>query len=171
MLGPLPRPHLVAGLFYARVYPTSDKKCAEIYKFFPIEFSLSYYPNPSRKSSECLRDSYVKSAYVLEGHTPRRARSRREHAQFMRDKAQRQICWTDLGDVGYVSTIFLGRDTGEVAGVPILFETMARIGADYSDQVTRRYATYHDAIAGHAELVTEHYEAVRKNNRTAKLSV
>jgi hypothetical protein len=85
----------------------------------------------------------------------------------MHDRARLQLCWTDLGGVGYVSTIFLGRDTGEVPGVPILFETMARIGADYTDEVTRRYATYHDAIAGHAELVTEHYEAMRKSNQAA----
>lgn len=111
----------------------------------------------------------MKSAYVLEGHAPRRARTRREFAQFMRDRAQLQLCWTDLGHVGYVSTIFLGRDSGDVPGVPILFETMARIGADYADDVTRRYATYDDAMAGHAELVAEHYAAVRKNNRVAKL--
>lgn len=102
---------------------------------------------------------------MLEGLTPRRARTRREHMAFMRDRSRLQLRWTDLGNVGYVSTIFLGRDTGEVPGVPLLFETMARIGADYADDVTRRYATYEDAMTGHAELVAEHYEAVRKNNR------
>lgn len=103
----------------------------------------------------------MKSAYVLDGHEPKVARTRREWQEFMADKARLQLLWTDLGNVGYVSTIFLGRDTGEVPGLPILFETMARIGPNYADDVLRRYATYEAALAGHAELVAEH-NAARK---------
>lgn len=103
----------------------------------------------------------MKGAYVLDGREAKVARTRREWQEFMSDKGRLQLLWTDLGNVGYVSTIFLGRDTGEVPGVPILFETMARIGADFSDDVLRRYATYEAALAGHAELVAEH-KAARK---------
>lgn len=106
----------------------------------------------------------MKSAYVLEGKTVRRAKTRREWREFMQDASARQLKWTELGGVGYVSTIFLGRDTGELPGVPILFETMARIGRDFADDVTRRYATWDDAMAGHDDLVREHQAAVRKRN-------
>jgi hypothetical protein len=78
----------------------------------------------------------------------------------MTDKRKLQLWWTDLGTVGYVSTVFLGRDTGEVPGVPVLFETMARIGPDFSDAVERRYSTWEAAIEGHADLVAEHHRLV-----------
>ena len=102
----------------------------------------------------------MKGAYVLEGKTPRRAKTRREWQAFMSDKRQLQLAWTDLGDVGYVSTVFIGRDTGEVPGLPVLFESMARIGPDYSDAVERRYPTWEAALLGHAELVAEHHRLV-----------
>ena len=68
----------------------------------------------------------------------------------------RRVAWDELEGVGYVSTVFLGMDHAFGNGPPQLFETMARIGDHWAEEVMRRYSTYEDALAGHNELVAEH---------------
>lgn len=64
-------------------------------------------------------------------------------------------CRVDLSDVGEltVSTVFLGYDVGYSSirgGPPILFETMPG-----RSDVADRYATWDEAVAGHAAVVAE----------------
>jgi hypothetical protein len=51
-----------------------------------------------------------------------------------------------------VSTIFLGVDHSLLDSVPVLFETMVFDEKGLSEQ--RRYHTWDEAMAGHAEIVT-----------------
>lgn len=103
-----------------------------------------------------LRGAAKTGKYVLDGRRLRRAYTELEWELFMADKSNWQLAWTDLGGVGYVSTIFLGQDTQQVPFAPLVFETMARIGIDFSEDVLRHYSTWDGAMAGHAELVAEH---------------
>jgi hypothetical protein len=81
------------------------------------------------------------------------------------DIENRRVAFDELGGVGYVSTICLGLDHSFGAGPPILFETMARIGTHWAEEVMRRYSTYEQALAGHAELLAEHRASVAAVNK------
>ena len=59
----------------------------------------------------------------------------------------------DCADGYRVSTVFLGLDMNFGDGPPILFETMTFYGGTEHDQL--RYATYDQALAGHALLLAE----------------
>jgi hypothetical protein len=102
--------------------------------------------------------------YVLEGKTPRLARSMAEHAsqfeQFSKSSGKEvwRVAETELPN-GRVSTVFLGFDHNWYPeGPPILFETMVFLNNDDS-QEQRRYATWEQAEAGHAEAVARHMHA------------
>jgi hypothetical protein len=60
-----------------------------------------------------------------------------------------QIARDEIGDIS-VSTVFLGIASGEVDGVPILFETMV-----LPSNSVRRYTTHQQALAGHAQTVRD----------------
>lgn len=78
-------------------------------------------------------------------------------------------CRVDLTDVDdlTVSTVFLGYDVGysEIrGGQPILFETMI-FGPGLSE-VADRYATWDEAVAGHAEIVRQQRSKVVQFRRS-----
>lgn len=58
---------------------------------------------------------------------------------------------TPVGDVG-IRTVFVGLDPwGSADSPPLLFETLVFGGR--LDQEQRRYVTWDEAVAGHAEMV------------------
>ena len=62
------------------------------------------------------------------------------------------VVWkSDLGDRGFVSTVFLGIDHNWGDGPPVLYETMVFGGPLDEEQV--RYCTRAEAAAGHDEIV------------------
>jgi hypothetical protein len=98
--------------------------------------------------------------YVLDGHEPRAVADAQVWGTWWM-LADRRVAFTDLG-YGTVSTVFLGIDHNHFGdGPPILFETMVFAnpkGAAFPDELDglmRRYATWDEAEAGHAEVVAE----------------
>jgi hypothetical protein len=104
--------------------------------------------------------------YVLdEQGNPVPERDLLKWAAWMEDDKHRRLLKTDLGPLGWVSTIFLGMDhdflsmlreeqpelSDEQPHWPILWETVV-FGGPYDDE-QRRYRSKEDAIEGHAELV------------------
>lgn len=83
-----------------------------------------------------------------------------EWADWFKNLDNRRVAYDELGGRGYVSTVCLGLDHSFGYGPPQIFETMARIGTYYAEDVMRRYATYDEALAGHAELLAEHRAAM-----------
>ena len=65
-----------------------------------------------------------------------------EWMRLFEDAAYRQVDRTDVGELGYVSTVWLGFDP------PHLFETM-----HFPTNWCRRYATLDEARRGHLETV------------------
>ena len=102
--------------------------------------------------------------YALDGHEPVALSGPTAVLQWGRwfEKAKRQVAFTDLG-FGSVSTVFLGVDHRHWGdGPPIVFETMVfenpTPGQPFPEELaglTRRYATWDEAEAGHAEMVAE----------------
>ncbi|MFL9934241.1 hypothetical protein P0D88_34840 [Paraburkholderia sp. RL18-103-BIB-C] len=80
----------------------------------------------------------------------------------------RRVAYDELDGRGYVSTICLGVDHNFCDGPPMLFETMARMGAHLAEDVMRRYSTYDEAAAGHAELLAEHRAAIAAVDRLTR---
>lgn len=91
--------------------------------------------------------------YILDGRTPVPAPDMAAYAEWTaqanRD-GRRRVGRTEVGGVE-VSTVFLGTDHNYGFGDPALFET-AVFGPGETD-VVRRYATWDEAEAGHAEVV------------------
>lgn len=73
------------------------------------------------------------------------------------ETANRRVAVDSFGPIT-VSTVFLGLDHNFGSGAPILFETMVFGGP--LDGKEDRYATYSEAVAGHARMVRR----VRKDN-------
>lgn len=81
-------------------------------------------------------------------------------------EGSRFVAREEFEDGSYVSTIFLGLDHSFFDGPPVLFETMAFTGAKKPNPLTgrehpeelrhRRYCTWDEAMAGHADAVAEH---------------
>jgi hypothetical protein len=97
----------------------------------------------------------VLGLYVLDGHTPRRAKDVLEWAiEFEQSINSKQVALTKLGDVT-VSTVFRGIDSNVMfpGRAPQLFETMI-FGGPF-DLRTWRYATWDEAEAGHEDAVRE----------------
>ncbi|NUX58706.1 hypothetical protein [Paraburkholderia youngii] len=88
----------------------------------------------------------------------------------------RQLARDDIAGC-MVSTIFLGIDHGYGRGEPVLFETMAfssatkpltyggRTSDVHEELEQRRYCTYAEAMAGHAEVCAEIRKTVAQLNR------
>ena len=74
------------------------------------------------------------------------------------DTPQRIIARDEIGDV-LVSTVFMGLDAGMGTRTPLFFETLVFRG-EHND-MSDRYATRDEALAGHREIV----QAVRRSQR------
>ena len=83
--------------------------------------------------------------YYLDGHEakPCNMRTWAEHGL-------PRVALTKIGAVD-ISTVFLGLDHSNGEGPPLLFETMIFGGP--LDEEQRRYTTWDEAEAGHAEMV------------------
>lgn len=57
-----------------------------------------------------------------------------------------------------VSTVFMSIDHGFASPVPICFETMVFKVGSSSDIDCQRYATYEEALRGHAEMLAKYME-------------
>jgi hypothetical protein len=66
------------------------------------------------------------------------------------ETAERRVAFTQLPGVD-ISTVFLGIDHRHGDGPPLVFETMVFGGT--LDQEIRRYGTWDEAAAGHADTV------------------
>lgn len=74
------------------------------------------------------------------------------------ETAERHVALDDLGELGRVSTVFLGFDHGWHDDRPVLWESMVFGGPLDQEQV--RYRSRAEALVGHAALV----EAVKTGN-------
>ena len=86
--------------------------------------------------------------YILKDNEPQPCEDLVEWAMWM-GESNRQIARDEIGDVR-VSTAFIGIAPGEADGVPALFETMV-----FPSNSVRRYTTYQQALAGHAQTVRD----------------
>jgi hypothetical protein len=84
--------------------------------------------------------------YILSGNEPQACEDIVEWAMWM-GESNHQIARDEIGDI-CVSTAFIGIASGEVKGVPLLFETMV-----FPSNSVRRYTTYQQAIAGHSQIL------------------
>jgi hypothetical protein len=103
-----------------------------------------------RKPYRALRES----KWILNGKVPTPCSDLMRWAQWM-ETADRTVARTQLlGGEVLVSTIFLGLDHSfRDKGRPVLFETMV-FTSDNADLDMWRYATWDEAEAGHAKMVT-----------------
>ena len=85
--------------------------------------------------------------WVLDGHVPREG-TPSEWSAMWADPESRRVARDTVGDID-VSTVFLGIDHAMDGGPPLLFETMTF--GPVED--TWRYATWDEAVAGHARVV------------------
>lgn len=89
-------------------------------------------------------------SYILKDCVPVPCDDRSEWGKWS-DTADRRVEQTEIDGV-FISTVFLGIDHNFIGrGPPILFETMVFGGA--LDEEQRRYATWDEAVAGHAAMV------------------
>jgi hypothetical protein len=135
-------------------------------------------PTPPELAREARKERFDKLDAELDASFPN---ARTMHYRLMPDKSvqpcslfefteqmqspERRVAFDELEGVGFVSTIFLGLDHSFFKGPPLLFETMARIGDRWAEEVMRRYSTYDEALAGHNELVAEHRAAMAAINK------
>ena len=97
------------------------------------------------------------------------------------EKFESRIVAHDVVDGRLVSTVFLGLDHGfSMSGPPVLFETMVfsdgvktfKWGTherEYHEELDqRRYCTWAEAVAGHAEILAETRAIVAKMNSVTK---
>ena len=90
--------------------------------------------------------------FILDENHVARPAPLMEWAEWMQ-RTDRRVAVDVIGD-SKVSTVFLGVDHrffGE--GPPLLFESM--IFGGLFDQDQRRYSTWEEAVAGHAEMVAK----------------
>lgn len=95
--------------------------------------------------------------YVLEddGRTPRATQDVVEWGRCL-DGPHQQVAEDIVGEAR-VSTVFLGVETSGMTP-PLLFETMVFGGALGGEQ--SRYATYEEAVAGHARVLARLFALV-----------
>lgn len=86
--------------------------------------------------------------YILKDTKPQPCENLEEWAMWM-GESNCQIARDEIGDVS-VSTAFIGIDSSEVDGVPVLFETMV-----FPSNSVQRYTTYQQALAGHSQIVSD----------------
>src|SRR5215475_9122370 len=91
--------------------------------------------------------------YILEDQQPVPCTDAVDWAEWMETHRQeRRVALDRVGDLN-VSTVFLGNDAALFSPVPILFETMVFAPGGAAGDFQRRYATWDEAAAGHAEVV------------------
>ncbi|WP_310412548.1 hypothetical protein [Chamaesiphon sp. OTE_8_metabat_110] len=83
--------------------------------------------------------------YILKDNQPQLCEDLEEWAVWY-GSTSHQIASDRIGDIS-VSTAFVGIAKGEVDGLPILFETLVSPSGE-----VRRYATYEQALEGHAQI-------------------
>jgi hypothetical protein len=88
----------------------------------------------------------VSQRYILKDNQPQLCEDLAEWAMWY-GSTSHQIASDHLGDTS-ISTAFIGIAAGEVDGLPILFETQVSPSGEI-----RRYATYQQALDGHAQIV------------------
>lgn len=92
-------------------------------------------------------------------------------ATFEERKEYKQVAYTEVGGMAFVSTVWLGVNHRMGPGPPLIFETMAFVIPRDDDPpglfghpnlasldefiASRRYSTEEQALAGHAEVVAE----------------
>lgn len=86
--------------------------------------------------------------YILKDTEPQPCENLEEWAMWM-DESNCRIARDEVGNVS-VSTVFLGVASGEVDGIPVLFETMV-----LPSNLVRRYTTHQQALAGHSQIVCD----------------
>lgn len=90
--------------------------------------------------------------YILASDNTLRAVDLHDWATWFEENHTRRQLARSAVPHGRVSTVFLGLDHNfDPAGPPLVFETMVFGGPH--DQYQRRYATYGEAMAGHAQTV------------------
>jgi hypothetical protein len=94
----------------------------------------------------------VSGNYRLEGRTPVAVDDVCEWAAWF-ETADRQVARDLTAGGAEVSTVFLGLDHSWTGPPPILFETMVFGGPLSDDQ--DRYATWDEAVAGHASMLAK----------------
>ncbi len=93
----------------------------------------------------------LRDKYILDGHTPIPT-DLETWARWFDSDEKRRVGYDDF-DGGYVSTVFLGLDHNfGRTGPPLLFETMIFGGPN--DGYQERYATWDEAVEGHARILT-----------------
>lgn len=93
--------------------------------------------------------------WILDGHTPRPARTLMEWAHFYEDFSKRIVKHDEVGNI-LVSTVFLGLDHNYFGkGPPLLFETMLLSKTTSTGNYQERYATWDEAEKGHARALAE----------------
>ena len=109
-------------------------------------------PRPNRREPIAGLGHYVLAA---DGRTPLLEENFMEWARWFETSGEsRRVGRTEIGSLGYVSTVFLGLDHGWRSPRPILFETMSFLGdGDHGETYFARYATWDEAEAGHAAIV------------------
>jgi hypothetical protein len=97
--------------------------------------------------------------YILggpDGHTPILEEDFLEWAKWYEKRVEVcRVAWTEIANVGVISTIFLGLDHGFGSARPVLFETMSQFGEGWGEEYFARYHTWDEAIAGHMAFVAE----------------
>ena len=91
--------------------------------------------------------------FILNGKIPEACSDTLRWARWFEDVEKRRIAQELVGDI-WVSTVFLGIDHGWNKKTPILFETMCFTDKESADSLPfNRYATWDEAMAGHATAV------------------
>ena len=73
--------------------------------------------------------------------------------EWMAKNDRRKIVKQETVEARWVSTVFLGLDHNWGDGKPALFETMIFSNGDRTDLYCDRYATWNEALDGHAKAV------------------
>jgi hypothetical protein len=90
----------------------------------------------------------MSTRYILKDREPQLCEDLAEWAIWY-GSSSHQIARDRVGDIS-ISTAFIGIEMGQSDGLPILFETMVS-----PSEIVRRYATYRDALDGHAQIVSQ----------------
>lgn len=91
--------------------------------------------------------------YILNGHEPVAVDLMTWARWLDKARVERTVNKTDIGHGLKISTVFLGLNHRFGDGPPLLFETLVFGGPLDGEQ--ERYATWDEAEAGHARMVTK----------------
>jgi len=112
------------------------------------------------------RPTPVQGLYVLDadGRTPVLEENVTAWGEWF-ETGNRHVAKTQIGNLGHISTVFLGIDHAFFGGPPILFETLGFLGLD-EDEFFGRYSTWEEAEAGHWARVKEALALVEQTAAT-----